>query len=496
MATPTFASTAIAAAIRPSSHTTRKHTSSLLSSSTSDTASTRRLASDSHHPVLNLNLPPLSPAISAPMHQTNSPVSQPQAYNFSPSPVSPSPSYLLPHHSRRSSTISNRTSQLSSQHRNSYTFPPVDHTTRNSPDLSSSLPSSNSVSSDLDSLFSSSSCDSATTTSSAYSSREANDPSMTSPYILHLQTDLQDIFTTLAHKERRVLEARELLVSAEKDLQQFKHQWNDVLCGNPETKQQTQELLQLQITTTPRKPVSQRASLSMSERHSVSPVTPPQLVLSLRHSIGHASELGLNMGPDDSSASGQLRPGTMLLSQVPRMQDDPGSQSLLNNFSGFFSKKFQNLIYSYRVDRTPVKPTEPVPKLHDLSLPTSTKTKPEIRRRFRGSSMSLASSFKELESLPSPVTPENMSFESSFITQYFSSMATIPIPSLQSPGDGNNMNAQVASPSIEPFSLNALYPQKYFSLSLYSSSPSMLHLPNNLQRPLSPFRYRLNESLA
>jgi hypothetical protein len=61
------------------------------------------------------------------------------------------------------------------------------------------------------------------------SSDESSTTSVSSPYILNSQPDLQDIFITLANKERKVLEAKEQLLIAESDLSHFKGRWNSVL---------------------------------------------------------------------------------------------------------------------------------------------------------------------------------------------------------------------------------------------------------------------------
>jgi hypothetical protein len=54
-------------------------------------------------------------------------------------------------------------------------------------------------------------------------------PGEESPYILNSQPSLQDIFITLANKERRVLEAKEQLVNAETELALFRHRWSAIL---------------------------------------------------------------------------------------------------------------------------------------------------------------------------------------------------------------------------------------------------------------------------
>jgi hypothetical protein len=65
--------------------------------------------------------------------------------------------------------------------------------------------------------------------SSITSPPSSADTSSGSPYILNSQPSLQEIFILLAHKERRVLEAKEQLSNAEKELTQFKKQWNSIL---------------------------------------------------------------------------------------------------------------------------------------------------------------------------------------------------------------------------------------------------------------------------
>lgn len=56
-----------------------------------------------------------------------------------------------------------------------------------------------------------------------------NSPDEESPYILNSQPSLQDIFITLANKERRVLEAKEQLMNAETELALFRHRWSAIL---------------------------------------------------------------------------------------------------------------------------------------------------------------------------------------------------------------------------------------------------------------------------
>ncbi|KAA8910576.1 hypothetical protein TRICI_004100 [Trichomonascus ciferrii] len=53
--------------------------------------------------------------------------------------------------------------------------------------------------------------------------------SISSPYILNSQPNLQEVFITLANKERRVLEAREQLSNAERELDEFKTKWSSIL---------------------------------------------------------------------------------------------------------------------------------------------------------------------------------------------------------------------------------------------------------------------------
>ncbi|CAN6655154.1 hypothetical protein TRVA0_028S00188 [Trichomonascus vanleenenianus] len=64
--------------------------------------------------------------------------------------------------------------------------------------------------------------------SSLFEAAELSPGSCASPYIF-TQPNLQDVFITLAHKERRVLEAKEELAIAERELQAFKYEWRNVL---------------------------------------------------------------------------------------------------------------------------------------------------------------------------------------------------------------------------------------------------------------------------
>jgi hypothetical protein len=64
---------------------------------------------------------------------------------------------------------------------------------------------------------------------SLLSSPRTSDAGLFSPFILNTQPTLQELFISLANKERRVLEARELLAHAEEELHRFKSKWKSSL---------------------------------------------------------------------------------------------------------------------------------------------------------------------------------------------------------------------------------------------------------------------------
>lgn len=97
--------------------------------------------------------------------------------------------------------------------------------------------------------------------------------SISSPYILNSQPNLQEVFITLANKERRVLEAREQLSNAERELDEFKTKWSSILeipypksakspPISPFDLNATDEVLDLAIQSPP-PPVSRTASTSI-----------------------------------------------------------------------------------------------------------------------------------------------------------------------------------------------------------------------------------------
>jgi hypothetical protein len=162
-----------------------------------------------------------------------------------------------------------------------------------------------------------------------------------SPYILQAQNDLQGIFTTLAHKERRLLEAREQLKAAEKDLSQFKSQWDTVL--GPESSEAPSPnvepplLPDVPVATAtvaaPAAPEPQPHNHSNHKKTSSVSSAPDssarsRRMLPMRHSIGHASELGFDL--PKATDSGPFDP------------KDPAS-SFLGNFSYYFREKLNGL---------------------------------------------------------------------------------------------------------------------------------------------------------
>lgn len=64
---------------------------------------------------------------------------------------------------------------------------------------------------------------------SVLSSPRTSDAGLFSPFIISTQPTLQELFISLANKERRALEARELLGHAEEELQRFKAKWKTSL---------------------------------------------------------------------------------------------------------------------------------------------------------------------------------------------------------------------------------------------------------------------------
>lgn len=197
-----------AAAIRPSSHSSRKH------------------------PLLHLNIPPSttfmtassSPALSTP---PTPPYSPPLPKSKQPLPPSPSPA------SRR--LADPRIAAISHPSLTSrYSLPAP------SPEQSPAAPSS--------------------------------------PLVM---SDIHDIFTTLAHKERRVLEAREMLEAAELDLESFRHQWSTVLTA---AAAEAQEMIQVSVKSK-RDSFREQTADTPKERSTEeprSPFIPTKLVLSLR----------------------------------------------------------------------------------------------------------------------------------------------------------------------------------------------------------------------
>ncbi|KAF5092472.1 hypothetical protein D0Z03_002842, partial [Geotrichum reessii] len=284
------------------SRTTLNHRKHRATHSTSSASSTGA----PHHHYFHLNLPPCSPA-------------SPQSLSPHSSARSPSPRRKPTHRPMSSigSTLSSGSS--SSVAPGKFVFPP--------PTLSAPI-ASNEPELELDYSL----CFSPT----------LSDEGGASPYIHQAQNDLQGIFNTLAHKERRLLEAREQLMAAEKDLNQFKSQWDSVLGPDsaevsPPSKAESPEtpVVEVVIPLSSPAPTASESHHRMYNNHkktsSVASVpdvsTHSRRMLSMRHSIGHASELGF----DIPKAAPDL------------LGSKDGSSSFLGNFSYYFREKLSGL---------------------------------------------------------------------------------------------------------------------------------------------------------
>lgn len=403
----------------------RRHRTAYSISSTSSSSTT-----SSHQQLHHLNLPPYSPSPSAPQ----SPILR--SYR-SPSPTlkySRPQSPIFKNHHRAMSSISSTLSSSSSvypQQSSRFTFPPPTPDPISQSDHAPELDYSFSFSPSL----------------SSAPSANSDDSSLNSPYILQSQTDLQDIFTELAHKERRLLEAREQLLAAEKDLKHFKHQWNSVLSGDPESKKQTHEILHNQLVTSPRRPEalarpnSDPSYLSHGRnRHgkSSSSMSAPvystrssKRLLPLRHSIGHASELGLCL-EDDVESNPLCSSGLAHKPSSHRLQE---SSSILGNFSYFFREKLHGLFDLHESQsKELVDPTTNTPIKRTSSLTSTPASCSSVSSSTSSMLISPSSSMSSVSSspsmhIPSPCfsksisTPFSSSIcESSFIARFFSNM--------------------------------------------------------------------------
>ncbi|KAF5093651.1 hypothetical protein D0Z00_003947 [Geotrichum galactomycetum] len=276
-------------------------------------ASSASSAGAPHHQYFHLNLPPCSPSLASPQSPTPHSIAR-----------SPSPRRRQSH--RPMSSIGSTLSSTSSGSvaPGKFVFPP--------PTPSAQLPA---VEPELDLDY------------SLCFSPALSDEGGASPYILQAQNDLQGIFTTLAHKERRLLEAREQLKAAEKDLSQFKSQWDTVLGSesseapspnvepplSPDVPVEPVATATVAAPAAPATPELQPHNHSNHKKTSSVSSAPDsstrsRRMLPMRHSIGHASELGF----DFSKATD---PG-------PFDPKDPAS-SFLGNFSYYFREKLNGL---------------------------------------------------------------------------------------------------------------------------------------------------------
>lgn len=331
----------------------------------------------SHQQLHHLNLPPYSPSLSSP---------QSPAYK---SYRSQSPSFKGHHHhmSSISSTLSN--SPVSSQ--KTFSFPPP--------------------SEELDFSY---------TFSPPSSAPMSDDGSMASPYIFETQTDLQDIFVTLAHKERRLLEAREQMVAAEKDLEQFKSQWNSVLNGleRPSQEPQDTSMQDEEVSTRDSDLVEMEPSEFRSNhcqyRHGKTPTSLSDPIssvasretLPLRHSVGHTSELGL---------------GLENVETTPLTPLHPLNSSLLGNFSFYFRDKLHGLFDPDTVPfkRNSVESTpSPCSSGTSMSMSFACMNSPASSVSSLSSSPSTTAMTSNFKASPTSLPPNG--YGSSFIARFFS----------------------------------------------------------------------------
>lgn len=405
--------------------------------------------SGSHQQLHHLNLPPYSPSLSSP---------QSPAYK---SYRSQSPSFKGHHHHMSSISSTLSSSPISSQ--KTFSFPPP-------------------PSEELDFSY---------TFSPPSSAPMSDDGSMPSPYIFETQTDLQDIFVTLAHKERRLLEAREQMVAAEKDLEQFKSQWNSVLNG-PEEPSQVPQDTSMQVQGVPprepdpveigpsdfRSPHSQyrhgKTATSLSDPISSAA---SRETLRLRHSIGHTSDLGL---------------GLENVETIPLTPLHPLNRSLLGNFSFYFRDRLHGL---FDPDTTPCKRNS----VESTPSPCSSGT---------SMSMSLAgidspaSSVSSLGCSPSTTTvtpnykashsslPPNV-YGSSFIARFFSTYGPNYVTHPAAMKGNPQPMKKFSSPTRRPRSSSFTFPRKSLS-----SPPPPLRRPGQdpLHQPLAPLlSYKFHE---
>lgn len=425
----------------------RQHQANYSTSSMSSTSTT-----SSHQPILNLNLPPFSPS------QPSAPRSPSYKSYRSQSPVFKS--------HRHMSSISSTSSQLSNS---KFVFPPPAPV-------------------EIDFSFSFSPPVSLSDDGSQYSSEP--------------QTDLQDIFVTLAHKERCLLEAREQMLAAEKDLQQFKQQWSSVLSGDEDSTMLTQEILQNSLASPRRAEPSSTASSIVSaveppaksayqndnkQRHGKTSTSLSAPVSScsskrrgpLRHSIGHASELGLGL-------TGVENPITPLRDSKTNSDN---SKNLLSQFSFFFREKLHGLFDFPEESAVASTPTKNPPV---LSTPSSCSTTSTASMSSPASSMSPLTSSPLFLSSPysKPFSPLIYSAsESSFITRFFTAYGSSG-SHLKQPLSKDPMDF-LKSPTRQPRGLNILTGElaRPRALSSISLSPplSLCHPgPDPLHQQFAP----------
>lgn len=365
--------------VNPAVDRKKTHRSSYSTSSSSSSNSLNL-----HQPILHLNLPPCSPSL---------PPDSPTRSQRSRSPT-------LKGHGYRSSI-----SSCSSQNpRSKFVFPPP-APGQPSATFPISPPASSSIS---------------------------DDSSVPPSYPTMPLNEMQNIFVTLANKERRLLEAREQMLLAEKDLQDFKNQWNSVLNGNEEDEELTQKKLQSAMAPPKRtaSPVTscvpEPATEEPSPRHtrlhgrifnSVPEASVPSLFtikMLNKRSLGHTRDF--DFGKDC------VQPQTSSV-QDTDPDESKSSTSIFTSISSFF--RGQASKPSEFPDETQVLVTPT--KVSCLSTPSSCSTLSTI-------SIEPGTPPQLHTSPPTVASPESQSFfelvypycESSFIVQYFT---TYGIPS-------------------------------------------------------------------
>lgn len=124
-----------------------------------------------------------------------------------------------------------------------------------------------------------------------------------SPYILSVSKHtLQDIFISLANKERQLLEAREALTAAEAELDRFKNQWFHVLNADPQSCSPRNSWY-FNPTAVDSPPTSPRTSLSLNTI-----ISPPVLPPPISQTMGLNGPLEVPLGMLDSVEIRTLRP--------------------------------------------------------------------------------------------------------------------------------------------------------------------------------------------